>query len=211
MDFEGTFLKLATNLLHVVFMPRRSCVGWPCCRDLGDVMKTTALIGAAAMAVYSGLHGSASAQDFDGKWAVKLTTISGSCDASLSTTVGVSGGRIADAGMFLSTHGSVDDSGHLAIRAAGGGIRSPRAESWRRRAVRGPGRRRAINAPAAGSPAEVKSGFLLRASRSVLGLGRRFRERDTNAQSDGSRLRQGQRAIAMLRLPRIAVADFGAS
>lgn len=84
-------------------------------------MKTTALIGAAAMAVYSGLPGPALAQDFDGKWAVKLTTISGSCDASLSTTVGVSGGRIADAGMFLSTHGSVDDSGHLAIRAAGGG------------------------------------------------------------------------------------------
>lgn len=84
-------------------------------------MKTTALVGAAAMAVCSVWFDAAAAQDFDGKWAVRLTTISGSCDAALSTTVGVSGGRIADAGMFLSTHGSVDDKGHLAIRAAGGG------------------------------------------------------------------------------------------
>ena len=84
-------------------------------------MKTTALIGAAAAVAFLGLAGPAGAQDFDGKWSVRLTTISGSCDASLSTTVGVSGGRIADAGMFLSTHGSVDNSGHLAIRAAGGG------------------------------------------------------------------------------------------
>lgn len=84
-------------------------------------MKTTALISAAAMAACMGLSGHAAAQDFDGKWAVKLTTISGSCDASLSTTVGVSGGRIADSGLLMTTNGSVDGNGRLAIRVAGGG------------------------------------------------------------------------------------------
>ncbi len=84
-------------------------------------MKKTALVGAASLAACLLVSVAARADDFDGNWAVHLITESGACDHSVNTTVGVTGGRIMDAGLIVTTNGSVDGHGHVALRVAGAG------------------------------------------------------------------------------------------
>ena len=84
-------------------------------------MTRTALFGAAMAVASVGFILPAAAKDFDGQWAVQLQTLSGSCDATLSTTVGVARGRIDESGLIMTSNGSVDEKGRIALQVAGGG------------------------------------------------------------------------------------------
>lgn len=76
------------------------------------------LFGAATLAAISV---PALAENFDGKWAVQMKTEKGSCDPAVSTTLGVQGGRIEEAGLIISARGTVDARGQVSVQVSGGG------------------------------------------------------------------------------------------
>jgi hypothetical protein len=60
------------------------------------------------------------ASNFDGQWSVQLTTEQGACGLNYQGTLSVLGGRIQDAGIFMQTAGTVDQSGRVSIRITRG-------------------------------------------------------------------------------------------
>lgn len=56
------------------------------------------------------------AGNYDGPWSVELSTEQGQCGLNYKGQVNVSGGHIAESGLFVQTSGAVDPSGRVAIR-----------------------------------------------------------------------------------------------
>ena len=63
------------------------------------------------------------AGNYDGPWSVELSTEQGQCGLNYKGQLNVSGGRIAESGLFVQTSGAVDPSGHVAIRMTHGSDR----------------------------------------------------------------------------------------
>ena len=70
---------------------------------------STFLALSAASAAFAGERA------YDGQWAVKMVTLKGKCDPSLSWDVGVAASRIANSGSFMQSSGAVDPQGHVTL------------------------------------------------------------------------------------------------
>ena len=57
---------------------------------------------------------------YDGPWSVELSTEQGQCGLNYKGQLRVSGGAIAESGLFVQASGAVDPSGRVAIRMTRG-------------------------------------------------------------------------------------------
>ena len=66
---------------------------------------------------------SVQAGNYDGPWSVELSTEEGQCGLNFKGQLTVSGGHIAESGLFVQASGAVDPSGRVAIRMTHGSDR----------------------------------------------------------------------------------------
>lgn len=82
-------------------------------------------MGASRLSLFAGLVAILSfapveAGNYDGSWSVELATEQGQCGLSYKGTLNVTGGRIADSGLFVKTSGAVDPNGRVALQITRG-------------------------------------------------------------------------------------------
>lgn len=82
-------------------------------------------MGASRLSLFAGMVAILSfvpveAGNYDGSWSVELATEQGQCGLSYKGTLNVTGGRIADSGLFVKTSGAVDPSGRVALQITRG-------------------------------------------------------------------------------------------
>ena len=83
-------------------------------------MRRTGQLALALAFATVGTCAASAATSFDGQWSVQLVTEKGKCDPSLSWSVAVADGRIADAGMFVQANGAIDHRGRVELRITHG-------------------------------------------------------------------------------------------
>ena len=83
-------------------------------------------MGARSLAILTGtiallsLPSAQAGGNYDGPWSVELSTEQGQCGLNYKGQVNVSGGHIAESGMFVQAAGAVDPSGRVALRMTRG-------------------------------------------------------------------------------------------
>lgn len=83
-------------------------------------------MGVRSLAILTGtiallsIPGAQAGGSYDGPWSVELSTEQGQCGLNYKGQVNVSGGHIAENGMFVQASGAVDPSGRVAIRMTRG-------------------------------------------------------------------------------------------